>query len=273
MNLNPRTEGKEFPVWILHGPSGSGKTRAAATASEFHSLRPLEQRKSMIDLTDLLWLSFDKDGIQSLQSQGMEPLYYDFSHMVPELAKWQAHVYSKLEEARQKVVEHRVKFVVVDTLSAICDYFDSYHLGTGTHKDPRLAYGASLQAFKTLMLKLRALPCAQLWLCHSKTIWVDDEKVTEQQEATRTADLPGEYDIDLALTRGWQRCVRPCSNLTMGLSVDDNGQRWLVTESKSTPRWYVKNRYDDFLKARETVDIRGLFARITQFESYMKASA
>lgn len=273
-NLNPRTDGKEYPVWIIHGPSGSGKTRAAATASEYHEIRPKEQRKDMITLKDMVWLSFDKDGLQSLQSQGMEPHYYDFSYMVPELvAKWLPAVYSRLEEVRGRIEELGCKYIVVDTLSSVCDYFDTYYLGHADVRDPRLAYNASLLTFRQLLLKLRALPCQQIWLSHSRSAWVDDKKATDQQRAARAATLPGEYDVDMALTNGWKQVIRGASNLTMGLDVQDDGSRILLTSERNGPtRWYVKNRYDDLLSPRETVNLRSIFARIANFEAQMKVT-
>lgn len=271
-NLNPKTDGREYPVWIIHGPSGSGKTRAAATASAFHKLRPKSERDNLIELEDMMWLQFDKDGLQSLRSMGMEPLFYDFSYMVPELPKWQAAVYLRLDEARAKVASG-VKYVVIDTLSTICEYFDAYFLGSANVKDPRLAYNQSLQAFRQLMLHLRALPCAQIWLCHSRSAWVDPDKVSDQQKASRAAAMPGEYDIDLALTNGWKQCIRGQSNLTMGLDVEDNRQRYFITSESQQghgPRWYVKNRYDDLLQPREPIDLKSIFDRIQAFEANFK---
>lgn len=271
-NLNPRTEGKEYPIWIIHGPSGSGKTRAAATASTKHLVRPREDRKSLIELNDMLWLLFDKDGLQSLQSVGLEPLYYDFSFMVPELPKWQNSVYTRLEEARHKIESAGIKYVVVDTLSSICDYFDTYFLGSASAKDPRLAYNASLQAFKQLLLKLRALPCPQIWLCHSRSAYLDPDKMSDQQKASRAAAFPGEYDVDLALTNGWRQTIRGLSNLTVGLDVADDGKRFFITSEqvRVTPRWYVKNRYADLLQPREPVDLCNIFSRIAEFENNLR---
>jgi hypothetical protein len=270
-NLNPRTEGREFPVICIHGPSGSGKTRAAATVSAHHKLRPKAERTSMIELTDVLWFLFDKDGLQSLQSQAMEPLYYDFSYMPPEVPKWLVAVYSRLEEARAKIPELGVQYVVIDTLSSLCTYLDSYYLSSGNIKDPRLAYGESQKRFREILLHLRALPCAQIWLCHSRSAYIDPDKVTDLQKAQRQASKPGEYPVDLGLTRGWADIVRPIPNLTMGLDVenpDTTAKRYFITSAGGD--YYVKNRYDDLLQPKEPVDLRAIFQRIDAFEAALK---
>ncbi len=273
-NLNPRTDGKEYPAILIHGPSGSGKTRAAATASAFHALRPKAARTEMVNLTDMLWLLFDKDGLQSVQSQGMDPHYYDFSYMVPDLPSWLNAVNGHLDDAKAHVGKLGIQYVIVDTLSSICDYFDTYFLGSSTVKDPRLAYNASLQCFRNLLLKLRALPCNQIWLCHSRSAFVDPGQISAQQKAVREATLPGECRVDLALTNGWRQVVRPLTNLTMGLDVEDSGSkatRFFITQPGGD--YYVKNRYDDLLLPKEPVDLRSIFGRITAFENNLKGIA
>lgn len=270
MNLNPRTEGKEYPIIAIHGPSGSGKTRAAATISQFHQLRSKDERGQLIELNDVLWLLFDRDGLQSLQSQGMEPAYYDFSVMTTDLPNWQMRVEAKLDEALDFVRRGEIKYMVIDTLSTLCEYYDTYHLGK--QADARRAYGESLIKFKSLMLKLKAFPTPQIWLVHSKSAWVDAEKATDQQKAGRVATMPGEFDVDYALTAGWKAYVRHIPNLAMGLSVDDNEKRFLITSNVGNdgPRWYFKNRYDDLLKPKEDVNLRTIMQRINDFDSNLK---
>lgn len=271
MNLNPRTDGREFPVICIHGPSGSGKTRAAATASVHHKIRTKPDRTDLIELTDVLWLLFDKDGLQSIQSQGMEPAYYDFSYMPLELPKWVSAVYGKLDEAKARIAELGIKYVVVDTLSTLNSYFDSYYLATSGAKDPRLAYGSSLQGFRSLLLHLRALPCSQIWLCHSRSAYVDPDRISDQQKAQKQASVPGEYPVDLGLTRGWADIVRTVPNLTMGLEVETKGTkevRHFVTNGGSG--FYTKNRYDDLLQPQEAVDLRGIFDRIAAFDNNLR---
>lgn len=221
----------------------------------------------MIELSDVLWLLFDKDGLQSLQIQGMEPHYYDFSYMPPEAPMWLVNLQAKLAEARTLIPKLGVKYVVVDTLSSICTYMDSYYLASAG-KDPRLAYGDSQKRFREILLHLRALPCFQIWLCHSRSAYVDPDKITMQQKAQREASLPGECQVDLGLTRGWAEIVRPITNLTMGLDVEIAGSkatRYFITQPGGP--YYVKNRYDDLLAPKEPVDLHAIFDRIEQFES------
>lgn len=273
-NLNPKTDGRNFPIIAIHGPSGSGKTRAAATASQYHRLRDLGDRKDVIELKDMLWLQFDKDGLQSLRIHAMEPYFYDFSELTENLPQWINAVRTRLREAahRMRSNEISVKYVVIDTLSSINDYFDTYHIGNARTSDIRQAYYASLLDFKQLMVSVRALPATQIWLCHSKSIYFDPDKVKEdqrlQQQAQRVATMPNDYDIDFSLTQSWSKYVKPLVNLTMGLDVDDKGHRYFITsETKTGPKWYAKNRYDDALHHREPVDLRAMFARIESFEA------
>lgn len=272
-NLNPRTDGKEYPIWCIHGPSGSGKTRAAATASIHHTLRAKEERNKLITLGDMMWLQFDKDGLQSLRSQGLDPYFYDFSLMPTHLPDWLNAVTERMKEAKQKVKDLAIEYVVLDTLSTICDYFDTYFLGNSQVKDPRLAYNVSLQAFRNMMLQLRSFPCAQIWLCHSRSAFVDSSaKANEAQRITREASLPGECKIDFALTNGWKQVVRPATNLTMGLDVEETGSasatRYFITRPGGD--WYVKNRYDDLLLPKEPVNLRSIIERIDAFENQLK---
>lgn len=263
-SLTPKTDGKEYAITLIHGPSGSGKTRAAATASEHFSIRPLAERTSMVELSDLLWLQFDKDGIQTLQSLGLEPYYCDFSQMptADKLATWIMGVTSKLDEVRKVVVEKNIKYVVVDTISALAEYLECC-LVSGA-KDPRQGFYAAQNAMRALLLSLRQLQCRQIWLCHSKTAFSSVE--SEEQKARKEAALPGEYKVDLGLTYGMATTLRKHFSLVMGLDADaKSGKREFVT-SESNGVYYAKSRYADLLAAREPADLKSIFDRIETFE-------
>lgn len=263
-SLTPKAEGREYPITLIHGPSGSGKTRVAATASAQFQLRPTAERNSLIELTDLVWLQFDKDGIQTLQSLGLEPYYCDFSQMptADRMATWVVAVTSKLEEVKKLIVEKDIKYVVVDTISALAEYLECCLVPTA--KDPRQGFYAAQNTMRALLLSLRQLPCRQIWLSHSKTAYNGQE--TEEQKARKEAALPGEYKVDLGLTYGMATTLRKHFSLVMGLDADaKTGKRELVT-SENNGMYYAKSRYGDLLQPREPADLRQVFNKIEAFE-------
>lgn len=268
-NLNTKTEGKEYPVSVIYSPSGGGKTRLVGTASEFYKERPLKERNGMIELKDLLMFQFDKDGIQTLQSLGMEPFYYDFSQTPgPEkMVQWLADLFMKIDQAKKVIIDNNIKFVVIDTLSSLATYIESCEVPMA--KDPRQGYFAAQGKVRQIVLALSQLPCQQIWLCHSKSIFSAAE--TEENKMKKEASLPGEFKIDLDLTTGMAKALRRHFSSVFFLDADmKTGKRELVTDEKNTLGVYTKNRYPDLLSPREPANLRSLFGKIEAFEQQLK---
>lgn len=267
-NLNEKTSAKKYPITVVYGPSGSGKTRLVGTSSVHYKERALKDRTSMIDLTDVLVLQFDKDGIQTLQSLGMEPLYYDFSNLPPaeKVMTWVAGLFATIENAKKVIAERNIKYVVVDTLSSLTTYLESCMVPAA--KDPRQGYFAAQNVTRSIVLALGQLPCPQVWLSHSKNIVSAVE--TEEGKARKEASLPGEFKTDLALTYGMIIALRRHFSNVFFLDSDvKTGKRELITDEKNGLGVYVKNRYPDLFSSREPANLRMLFEKIEAFEKQL----
>ncbi len=272
-NLTPNASGKDRSANVIYGASGSGKTVVAASLSDKFQLRAPADRKSILALDDILFVFFDRDGKQTLDGYGLDPLYFDFSSLPPELPLWKQGVQEMLQGVVKEAASRPgIKAVVYDTVSTLNGYFDSYFLATGKANDPRLLYTMSLNAFKDFARFMLAMPVPTLWLSHMRSAYQAEsvgnsavaKDLAAQQAAQRVAKRPGVYSVDLGLTASWGDWLRPVTNFVFPLVVDDStGKRTLLTRPGG--EYYVKNRFPDILSPEEPAHLGAVFNKIDTF--------
>ncbi len=261
------------PLWALYGPSGDGKTVAAASLSAKFQIRPAAERNSVIELDDVLFIQLDRHGIQSLKAMGMEPVYIDASAQPENVAMWIQGMEGVLTQVREYLAAHpECKYVVVDAVSTAWDYLAGQFLSMNTTKDNRQAYVKAGAAFKAFILKLQALQAAQLWLCHSKLAFVDEDAPdADKQEAKRKAMRPGEYVVDLNLSPAMADFVRPKMDFIFALKrtlTATTDKRVIMT--KPGGDFYLKNRFGDLLLPEEPADLGALMKKVEDSLAKMK---
>lgn len=258
----------ENDITLIHAPAGAGKTYVAGSASAYFEVRPPDQRKNLITLEDMFWIQFDRGGLQTLHSLGVDPYYYDFSARPMDGAAWIVAVADKLTKELPGLLQKRnSKILVVDTVSAMSDYLNLYFL-SGT-KNAQLGYGRAQAAFFQLLWMLQAIKLPQVWLCHSQSAFVADTDPTAaqrnvQHKATRAFD----YQIDLDLVRKVADKMRSIPNLVTFVTADaQNKKRYF--ELKEGGDAYVKNRYGSLLPDRMEANLQVLWAKIAEAEAAM----
>ena len=262
--LNEKT--KDHPIWLIHGAAGTGKTRVAGTASKHYVERAVAARTSTIALDDVLFVQFDRGGVQSLQSLGLDPAFIDLSNQPMEAPLWVSAVSKQIEALPKLIAERGYEYLVIDTVTTAASYLDGYFLGTTANA--QLGYGRSQAVFQRMMSMFIAVQCKQIWLAHSRSAYIDEKAENADAKASQAkATRPGSYAVDIGLTRGNGDWLRPKTSVAFAIEVQPDLSRRLVTGEGQD--YYVKNRFADLLAAREPANIRSLMAKIEKLESTM----
>jgi hypothetical protein len=268
---NEARKDKEYPIICVHGAAGNGKTLVGGTLSRSFVMRPPAERTSLITLEDLYYLQFDKDGVQTLHSAGLDPYYADYSNLPWEAASWIVGFKAALDKLPKRLAELNTKYLIVDAVSTLATYLDVYFVATAPGGNAQLGYGRSAIVFKELMTRIKSLPVAQVWLCHSRSAFVDDKAADkEAQTAQNLATKPGDFDVDLDLVKGNAKWFRTIPSLTVALTVEPDGKRLLVTEPGHG--FYTKNRFGSLIKAKEEPDLRAILNKVALAETAMRTT-
>lgn len=167
-----------FIVSVMGAP-GAGKTRVAATAEE--------------DPSKLLWLLFDRGGVDSLADVNVDVPVMDFSTMSG------LEVMNALKEQRnvikERVAKGLTKTIVIDTATVLDRLLLVYH---AERYEKFALYNAQLAAHSFIFGFLKSLPCNLVVLFHEKLLAAFDDAAKARlaaqgmSEGKATIDLTGQ---------------------------------------------------------------------------------
>ena len=194
---------------LVYAPPGYGKTFSSLTMSEqcpawlTHERPKTLVKRDPVELTDMLWVAFDKGATDGFKQQGISVPLIDLSAEGPETIAAAAAAAVKLAKARAD--EGLTKVVVIDTVTALDEMLVGYNsVVRGLEKLD--LYGALKQDHIRIALPFGQLKCHVLFLCHAKAkTEMGGSSATAQMVATnqrRAAAASGSGDIMPAITGG-----------------------------------------------------------------------
>lgn len=270
------TAAKPETIIMIHAPAGSGKSTIGGSLSKHFVARPVVERTSQIILSDLLWLQLDRDGLKVLQALGLEPHFYELSARPEDAAMFVSALLKKLDEVPSKMKELGCEYLVVDTLTSLAMYLDSFYLAKdalSAKPNIQRAHGTSQAVFRQIVGKLVALPCKQLWLSHSRSAYINEDShdaSTEAALARTKAMRPGNYDVTPGFTPGNMAFLQNIPSLILAIEAAADGKRSIITSEGLG--YYTKNRLGSLLAPREQPNLRKLVNKIEAIENQIKTT-
>jgi hypothetical protein len=231
----------------IMGPPGVGKTSVAATLSECY----LADKPCA--LSDMLWLLFDRGGLDCFIERGITTPVIDFSQMNG------FELLNAFKEAKplikKRVEEGTTRTLVFDTGSVLDKILLAHHI---ERFEKFALYNAQLKEHMSIFSFAKSLPCNVLFLWHEKVITAMDEAAKVRLASQGLEDGSTQMDITgQALT-----FYRGNASMTLALSrqKEMNGTytRWLL------PRAAKKDTKTRFacLADREPAHLGQLFEKI-----------
>lgn len=207
-------------IMMLLGAPGSGKTAQAGTLSpEFNAaLKAGKPSAKRIDASRARWQQADKGGSDTLRTFNIYPavdlLPTDFTRdldiyssedpatkkraLMNNIFSTMQDVMQNVGKLRQDVADGKVDYFVLDSLTTFansityaCLLPELFVQGFDKWAGYRVANGM----FRNYLDALTAIPCPQVWLCHTRTAWTEAAKELKERDA-RT-DVEQEVVVDV----------------------------------------------------------------------------
>jgi hypothetical protein len=270
------------PITGILGPPGSGKTFLAGTLiPEFRAaVAAKKPHMPTVKINDVWWLQFDRAGVDTLRSYGVEPAFKDVSipptalvdlfanepssKVIGQLADkrlaWLRRVNSIVQELKTEAAAGTCRLVVVDSMTAftrmVTDAFICEELiaGPSDKFNKQRAYGLANMAIGQIVNTLRSIPVAQIWLLHSRTSYTDNTAEMKDDEARR----PIVHTLEIDVQRGVQGAVEPIPSMMLGAKVVSD-QKGSVTHhliTKPDGVYPIKNRWAARMPTDTTPDLQ-----------------
>jgi hypothetical protein len=179
------------------GPPGQGKTTATISLSEYApATLPAKER---IVLKDMFYVVADKGGMDTIKAFGLDAPKLDISSTDPIKDNLPAILDKVVTAAEAAVKVGGVKYVVVDTVSAIDSLISVY---AKAHFDKYGIFDFILAEHTKLLHRLSSLPATTCFLFHGKVIAGDalNADGKEKLDRTKKATMGSVADVEIEIT-------------------------------------------------------------------------
>ena len=156
---------------VVFGPPGTSKSMSTLTISELcpKDFTHLGTKRTgeRIELSDLLWVSFDQGATDGFAEQGYIVPQIDLSTV--KLDKLGNEIRDVVRLIEERVAKGITKTVVIDTVSG----YDEMLIGEGTivkNLDKFELWAHVAAGHRALSARIKELPCRVIFLCHAKAL-------------------------------------------------------------------------------------------------------
>jgi len=272
MIVNSRDISGKYAWTIVQAPPKHGKTVFAATWSQ---KCPTElPAKQGVELSEMLWLLTDKDGLNSLTQVGLSVPLIDFT-ACESWPSFRAQFDKALPIIKERVASGQTKCIVLDSISAIDAMAISHVKMSGAYDGNPMGYWDDIKGKVCyILLQLKPVLAELIIIAHLKEKFVIENKSTQEttqqlkQKKEKSAAMPGAGDVVLGVSGGIAKFL-----LSTATSV------WTIEKkiTKGKPAEYVCYPNGGFgfeggtrLKGLEDIEPANMRALLTKTENYLK---